>query len=153
MLPASSGGVPVVRQGGYRVPGYPPNCSGLVRSLEFEFEYSCRGNPQLHLSITRVTRRRARVPLLWGAGRTAAMLTLAHGHHGAALPPTRWLLPLVSAGCTKSPDFVLGAAECPRHAEEDARESGADQRSLLVTRIVKFVGHFSEQGPSALSIL
>ena len=22
------------------------------------------------------------------------MLTLAHGHHGAALPPTRWLLPL-----------------------------------------------------------
>ena len=22
------------------------------------------------------------------------MLILAHGHHGAALPPTRWLLPL-----------------------------------------------------------
>ena len=52
---------------------------------------------------------------------------------------------LASAGCTKSPDFLLGATECERRAEEDARESGADQRSLLVIRIVKFVGHFSEQ--------
>ena len=38
--------------------------------------------------------QRARAPLLWGVGGGAAMLTLAHGHHGAALPPTRWLLPL-----------------------------------------------------------
>ena len=44
----------------------------------------------------------ARAPLLWGVGRGAAMLTLAHGHHGAALPPTRWLLPLDPA-----------AASCP----------------------------------------
>ncbi len=36
----------------------------------------------------------AHAPLLWGVGRGAAMLILAHGHHGAALPPTRWLLPL-----------------------------------------------------------
>lgn len=38
--------------------------------------------------------QRARAPLLWGVGGGAAMLTLAHGHHGAALPPTRWLLHL-----------------------------------------------------------
>ena len=37
----------------------------------------------------------ARAPLLWGVGRGAAMLTLAHGHHGAALPPTRWLRPSI----------------------------------------------------------
>jgi len=42
----------------------------------------------------------ARAPLLWGVGRGAAMLTLAHGHHGAALPPTRWRLPLHRAAAS-----------------------------------------------------
>ena len=43
---------------------------------------------------------------------------------------------LASAGCTKSPELVLGAAESARHAGEDARENGADQRGLLVVHIV-----------------
>ena len=33
-------------------------------------------------------------------------------------------------------ELLLGAAESPRHAGEDERDSGADQRSVLVVTIV-----------------
>ena len=39
---------------------------------------------------------------------------------------------LASAGIPKPQELLLGPAESPRHAGEDERDSGADQRSLVV---------------------
>ena len=62
---------------------------------------------------------------------------------------------LASAGCTKSPDFLLGATESERRAEEDARESGADQRRLLDVHIVsrQTVRDTSFQSKSTLELV
>ena len=69
--------------------------------------------------------------------RPAAAEVLRAAHHACARGARRQqTVNLASAGCTKSPDFLLGATESERRAEEDARESGADQRRLLDVHIV-----------------
>ena len=88
--------------------------------------------------------------------RPAAAEVLRAAHHACARGARRQqTVNLASAGCTKSPDFLLGATESERRAEEDARESGADQRRLLDVHIVsrQTVRDTSFQSKSTLELV
>ena len=88
--------------------------------------------------------------------RPAAAEVLRAAHHALCARARRQgTANLASVGFTKSPDFLLGAAESPRHAEEDARESGADQRRLLVVLIVsrQAVREITFQSKSTLELV
>ena len=88
--------------------------------------------------------------------RPAVAEVLRAGHHPLrALARRQETATLASAGIPKPQELLLGPAESPRHAGEDERDSGADQRSLVVLLIVsrQAVRQSSFQSKSTLELV
>ena len=89
-------------------------------------------------------------------GRPAAAEPRRPAHHPLrALARRQETATLASAGIPKPQELLLGATESERRAEEDARESGADQRRLLDVHIVsrQTVRESSFQSKSTLELV